>query len=231
MKSNDQSDICQYLVSNNHAYFASIDKSKLQFFDYPISSDTAESYDSTESNDNLFEHLSLRSEELYNSNGNCMNSMQSSNTNNIDHEEMNNKILQNSNADVKKKIIRSTEISKISAYNHNVPVNMEENNEKYMSESHTNDLDYESDTDNVDNVKEKKDSYSKFCLESSDETEGILCTVTEPTRMTLMITKISGVCLSKSKDEMHRIMFEKCPELPVINQITPGKSSNNCVFY
>lgn len=233
MKSNDQPEICQYLVSNNHAYLACVEKSKLQFFDYPMSS---KSYDSTESNniiennDNLSEYSTLRSEEYYNSYENCNNSMQSSYTNSIDHGEINNRILLNSNADSEQKNVRSREISFINAYNYNTHVNLEENDKKDEGNYYKNELDYESDTDEI-KEEEEEDSYSKFCLELGDALEGTLSTVIEPTRMALMITKIGGVCLSKSKDEMHRSMFEKCPKLPVINQITPGKNFNSCIFF
>lgn len=239
MKSNSQPDICQYLVSNNHAYFTCVDKSKLHFFDHPLCIDTSESSDYTESinitenNDNLSEHSTLMSEEYYNSNENCNNSMQSSYTNSIDHEETNNKIQQSSNADSEQKVVGNREISFINAYNYNMHVNLEENDKKdernYNNYCHFHSsLNYESDTDET---KEEEDSYSKFCLELGDELEGTLSTVIEPTRMALMVTKIGGVCLSNSKNEMHRIMFEKCPKLPVINQITPGKNFNSCIFF
>lgn len=197
-------------------------------------SDTTESYDSsennniTENNDNLFECSTL--EEYYNSDENCNNCMQSSYTNSIDHGETINKIRQSSNADSKQKVVGNREISFINAYNYNMHVNLEENDKKDERNFYKNEIDYKSDTDETKEEKEE-DSYSKFCLELGDELEGTLSTVIEPTRMTLMITTIGGVCLSNSKNEMHRVMFEQCPKLPVINQITPGKNFNSCIFF
>jgi len=74
----------------------------------------------------------------------------------------------------------------------------------------------------LDEDEGEESDYSKFCLERNEVFEGTMCRVTGPTSLTLMITKIGGVDLSDSKNNMHKVISEKCSTLPQPNHIIPG---------
>jgi len=68
----------------------------------------------------------------------------------------------------------------------------------------------------------EESDYSKFCLEPNEVVEGTMCRITGPTSLTLVITKIGGVDLSVAKNNMHKVISDKCSTLPPLNHIIPG---------
>ncbi|XP_029343661.1 uncharacterized protein LOC100158953 [Acyrthosiphon pisum] len=68
----------------------------------------------------------------------------------------------------------------------------------------------------------EESDYSKFCLERNEVVEGTMCRITGPTSLTLVITKIGGVDLIVAKNNMHKVMSDKCSTLPPPNHIKPG---------
>lgn len=67
-------------------------------------------------------------------------------------------------------------------------------------------------------------SFSKTSFEFNEVIEGSLCEIITPTRMTLLIEKISGVSLSASKEQMHNdLMLMKCARLPELNDVVTGE--------
>lgn len=73
------------------------------------------------------------------------------------------------------------------------------------------------------NESEEETEYSQFSLDTNEVFEGKLCRVTRPTNMILIISKVGGVDIKASKDELQKMMYEKCPDLPVLDKIIPGK--------
>lgn len=67
-------------------------------------------------------------------------------------------------------------------------------------------------------------SFSKTSFKLSEVIEGSLCEVTAPTRMILLIEKISGVDLTVPKEEMHNdIMQAQCSKLPRLDSVSTGE--------
>lgn len=69
---------------------------------------------------------------------------------------------------------------------------------------------------------DEESGFLKFCLEPKEVIEGTMCRITGPTSLTLVITKIGGVDLSVAKDNMCKVMQEKCNALPPLDRIIPG---------
>lgn len=76
--------------------------------------------------------------------------------------------------------------------------------------------------DNRDHEYDVDTRFSKFSL-SNQVVEGTLCDVVGPTQIIVMITKVDGVVILKSKDEMHQSMYKKCPKLPKLENYIPGE--------
>ncbi|CAI6344252.1 unnamed protein product [Macrosiphum euphorbiae] len=74
----------------------------------------------------------------------------------------------------------------------------------------------------VDEDAGEESDYSKFCLERNEVVEGTMGRITGPTSLTLVINKIGGVDLSIAKNDMHKVIFNKCSTLPPPNHIVPG---------
>lgn len=73
------------------------------------------------------------------------------------------------------------------------------------------------------NAVEQENDYMKFCLNSNEVIEGLLCNVMGPTRMTLIVKKIDGYDLDPKKDEMQSEINNKCNRLPELTEIVPGE--------
>jgi hypothetical protein len=69
---------------------------------------------------------------------------------------------------------------------------------------------------------EESSDYLRFCLNSNEVVEGKLSRVISPIRVTLTIERIDGIDITVSKHSMQTTMLDKCPKLPVLDNIAPG---------
>lgn len=74
----------------------------------------------------------------------------------------------------------------------------------------------------LDADQQQELDYMTFCLKPDEVLEGLLCNVTGPNRMTLMVKKIDGFDLSPIKDEMQSELNELCEKLPELDNVVTG---------
>lgn len=195
-----QSNFCQHLVSCGYAYFTYIDTLKLDLLE-PDCND--------KNNDNQPECLEIERET-------ALESIQYANSTDdslIDEIDNDYKTIDDNN----RKIVGIQNVEqKLENYNKEIQIMQKiQNNIKENSQEKANKVD-------------DKSKFMKFCLNvnSNEVIEGILCNVTGPTRMILLIVKIGGVDITLSKDEMQVAMLNECTMLPALDKIIPGKKYN-----
>lgn len=213
MKNKYELDICQYLVSSGHAFFNYVDAKYLSLVDFKDTpevnllnkSGSIKSFQQISKNTGSEEEFDLS----FNEESSSVQSCSFYEIENDDNGSIHNTLYKVENDN--NCILNSYKID-------NGRIHSAANEYEIKNEDCVHSID-------IVEVSEGEEEYGflKFSLETNEIFEGTLCSVMGPTSMTLMIMKIGGVDIKVSKDKMHEEMYKKCPELPALNEIIPGK--------
>lgn len=242
MKNDLQPDICQYLVSSKQAFFNYVDANYIKLEDSEVETNILDESEAivsshstidktTESEENSYHNFNEDSSSVqsfsYETDSDRVKSIHndSYNVENSSGVEYSSGVENNSDVENSSEVENSSGAqSSLEVENINDLAYVKNDNITSTSSECEDDGVHSTDCSTVEfDDSEDETDYTHFSLETNEVFEGTLCSVTGPTSMTLIISKVGGVNIKASKDELQKMMYEKCPNLPILDKIIPGK--------